>query len=433
MAFNVKFYQGTQEAYDALETKEPQSFYLVDNGNLYLGALKLSNDAEVKEILLQLSQNAIIVEDLRKQVAEIKAGLQGGGEGGSGSGSTGSGDISELEEAIENLQIAIGTHNEQFDEYKASMQLMYSTLDDKVTIFGKTLSQLDTTMKQNKVELETNITNLNTLLTGAQADIGALAEKQNEHDIKINTLTSQNGVALSQLSSVDTKVNILIGEDSQLSVRQIAGLEVAKIVAEADEKFDTLKEIADWIINDTAGVSGINIRIAASEKEISQLKQNIASLETRIKANEDAIAEINNGTSGILVIAKAYADSAANSAQSKAESTAAQALQNHKAENDAAFSQMNSAIEALQKAIIDGGGSGSGGGTSADIIEDMIDSAIIQLELGTASKADVEDFDAAGSASAALTQAKAYSDANKTEVLTYIDSALAWGHIPTGF
>lgn len=56
-------------------------------------------------------------------------------------------------------------------------------------------------------------------------------------------------------------LNTLIGEDSDKSVRDIAANEVAKIVADADESYDTLKEISDWIKNHPEDVSEINSEI----------------------------------------------------------------------------------------------------------------------------------------------------------------------------
>lgn len=50
-------------------------------------------------------------------------------------------------------------------------------------------------------------------------------------------------------------VTTLVGEDTGKSVRTISSEEVAKIVAGADESYNTLKEIADWILNDTTGAA----------------------------------------------------------------------------------------------------------------------------------------------------------------------------------
>lgn len=106
----------------------------------------------------------------------------------------------------------------------------------------------------------------------------------------------------------------LIGLDSGLTIRNIATEEVAKIVASADTSFDTLKEIADWIKNDTTGsaqmAEDINIlkTISADTRlnvleavnandRILELEAKVATLENAIKALEEKIKNIeNNGT-----------------------------------------------------------------------------------------------------------------------------------------
>lgn len=66
-------------------------------------------------------------------------------------------------------------------------------------------------------------------------------------------------------------LDVLTGSDANKSVREIAAMEVAKVVAGADASFDTLKEIADWITNDTTGAAKMandvsSLRVALGEK-----------------------------------------------------------------------------------------------------------------------------------------------------------------------
>ena len=61
------------------------------------------------------------------------------------------------------------------------------------------------------------------------------------------------------VKSVSDKVDLLIGEDSDKNIRTIANeeaaIEVAKIVADAPDSFNTLKEIADYIATDTTNAA----------------------------------------------------------------------------------------------------------------------------------------------------------------------------------
>lgn len=61
--------------------------------------------------------------------------------------------------------------------------------------------------------------------------------------------------AQSDLTTVSGKVDTLVGSDTGKSVRTVSAEEVAKVVAGASTSFDTLKEIADWIENDTTGAA----------------------------------------------------------------------------------------------------------------------------------------------------------------------------------
>lgn len=79
-------------------------------------------------------------------------------------------------------------------------------------------------------------------------------------------------------SALETKVSTLIGTDTNKSVRGIAAEEVATIVAGADQSYDTLKEISDWIIGHPNDVTEIN-------SEITTIKELIGYSE-RVEENE---------------------------------------------------------------------------------------------------------------------------------------------------
>lgn len=153
-------------------------------------------------------------------------------------------------------------------------------------------------------------------------------------------------------TAVADTLNTLIGEDTGKTVRAISAEEVAKIVANADESFDTLKEIADWIMNDTTGAAKMAndiqtlfaevgkkaegeqgatglykliadevVRATGAENALSgrldtiegegvgSIKKAVKDLEDgQVKTNKEAIEAINNESTGILKKAKDYAD-----------------------------------------------------------------------------------------------------------------------------
>ena len=76
----------------------------------------------------------------------------------------------------------------------------------------------------------------------------------------------------SDLQTIGGKVDVLIGSvqgDGSKSARAIAAEEVAKVVANADTDFDTLKEIADWITNDTTGAAKMANDISALKTKLT--------------------------------------------------------------------------------------------------------------------------------------------------------------------
>lgn len=94
-------------------------------------------------------------------------------------------------------------------------------------------------------------------------------------------------------SGLVKKVNTLVGTDADKSVRTISAEEVAKVVANAPEDFDTLKEIADWIANDTTDAAKMANDIAALKTTVgddeSGLVKKVNDNTYNISTNADAI------------------------------------------------------------------------------------------------------------------------------------------------
>lgn len=104
-----------------------------------------------------------------------------------------------------------------------------------------------TTLAQLKVAFQA----AKTYIDGQIGGLGTMAGKSEVayDDLAAALKTLIDGKAAQ--ATVDT----LVGEDTGKSVRTISSEEVAKIVAGADKSYDTLKEIADWILSDTTGAA----------------------------------------------------------------------------------------------------------------------------------------------------------------------------------
>lgn len=215
-----------------------------------------------------------------------------------------------------------------------------------------------------------------------QGKVDAL-EKGTYDDTAVRELIAGNATEIAKNKAAHeanaAAIEVLNGDgDGSVSkiATTIAATKVAEIVAGADADFDTLKEIADWILNDTTGAADMANKIAAltalvgNESVATQianaieaedldkyaLASDLTDLVNRVKALEDAgymdaVAvnaaieskitalkldesyDAKGAAAAAEVNAKAYADSLA--ANYDAKGAAAQALVDAKAHSDA--------------------------------------------------------------------------------------------------
>lgn len=128
----------------------------------------------------------------------------------------------------------------------------------------------------------------------------------------VNTLSGQ-------VTSLGRQVTTIIGSDADLSMRDIAHDEVTtavtNLVAGADPAFDTLKEIADWILGNGDNLATGGVDAADLIKDVSDLKallntngtglvNRVENLETKASANANSIDNlvkvIGNENNGLI-------------------------------------------------------------------------------------------------------------------------------------
>ena len=94
-----------------------------------------------------------------------------------------------------------------------------------------------------------------------------------------------------RVEAAEGAIDVLKGE-GEGSVKKSVADAIAGVIASAPEDFDTLKEVADWIANDTTGAAAmqnavsVNATAIANEKSRAELAE--SGLDTRIKAIEEA-------------------------------------------------------------------------------------------------------------------------------------------------
>ena len=182
-----------------------------------------------------------------------------------------------------------------------------------------------------------------------------------------------------------------------------AAAKVAEIVANADADFDTLKEIADWILNDTTGAADMANDIAALQGLVGN------------KAVATQIAE---------AISAEGLDKFALAADLTALANRVKALEDAGYQNaEAVAAAIDAKITALDLAnSYDAKGAAAAAETAAKAHADGIDAAL-KARLVVLEAIDHSKFEAAGAAAQALADAKAYTDAEIAGHVTALSTA----------
>ena len=256
-----------------------------------------------------------------------------------------------------------------------------------------------------------------------------------------------NGLNLAETyakKEVESTISTLVGKDTGKSVRSVSAEEVAKIVNSADTRYDTLKEIADWIISDTTGsaqmandISALkaisagtrlvkleNVSHSHSNKDLldtyTQTESDLADAVTKRHAHTNK--DVLDGITDVKVAAwdaaeanaSAYTDAAivaldlANTYEAKG--AAADAFASAKTYTDGLDTAMGTRVSALEgdihthdnKTVLD------------DITTVKVaawDAAEANAKKDAADKYQVKgNYETAGAAAQALIDAKAYTD-----------------------
>lgn len=237
LANYVKFRRGTPDSYTALTVKDPDSLYFISEQNALQGVLYLGD----------------------KLIS------------GSISASTSLNDLSD---------VLLGNN------VSANSLLIYDGTQQKWV--NKPFSEIFNEITGSLIEME-----------GARSDRDGLAGivpqplagDQNKFlrgDATWAVINEITPAQVQELSQLRTDVDTLIDNDANMSVREIAAEEVAKIVADAPGNLDTLKEIADWIADHPTSYTEINNRLTTLETGVGDLEDEIAALH----ATDTAIQEI---------------------------------------------------------------------------------------------------------------------------------------------
>lgn len=243
-----------------------------------------------------------------------------------------------------------------------------------------------------------------TRLDSAEAKIAAL-EAGTYDDTELRGLINNNKAAHEANTAAIEVLNGAADVAGSVAntANAAAAAKVAEIVANADTNFDTLKEIADWILNDTTGAADMANDIAALQGLVGD------------KAVATQIAE---------AISAEGLDKYALAADLTALAGRVKVLEDAGYQNaDAVAAAIDAKIAALDLAnAYDAKGAAAAAETAAKAHADSLNTAM-NARVVVLEAIDHSKFEAAGAAAQALVDAKAYTDAEIAGHVTALSEA----------
>ena len=283
------------------------------------------------------------------------------------------------------------------------------------TRIAEEVAKVDAKAADNAADIKAH----GTRLDAAEKAIEAL-EAGTYDDTEIRDLITANDTAIKANAAAITTLNS--GADVAGSVANTANAaaaaKVAEIVADADADFDTLKEIADWILNDTTGAANMANDIAALEAkmvgvDVTVVASIASAIDAALKVDGADKYALASDLNALAVRVKALEDAGYQNAE-----------------------QVGSAIDAKIAALdlanaYDAKGAASAAEAAAKAHADGLNSAM-NARVQVLEAVDHTKFEAAGAAATALADAKAYTDTevakiqalSKDEILAAINSAI---------
>ena len=134
---------------------------------------------------------------------------------------------------------------------QAGVGVLWSRITDE-------LENKQTAIDDVKTKAETNAEKITTL----EGKVDTL-EKNQYDDTEVRGLISTNSGNIATNAAAIATLNGDANTEGSVSKKVAEG--IASIVAGADASFDTLKEIADWIVNDTTGAASMANKISVLE------------------------------------------------------------------------------------------------------------------------------------------------------------------------
>jgi hypothetical protein len=274
----VKFLRGTPNAYKNLAEKDSNTLYFISEKDASTGVLYLGNTMLIGG---EVNTTDLKLEDLQNVL--IDAGVSAG-----------------------NILTFNGTNwvNSTLDEMFAVMQGA-SELADGVAglVPAPKANEHNLFLKGDGTWADTGVAALNEEVQDLKTVVGIPASDENEATglfAKLEEKANKEDVV-----DLKGKVDVLIGEDVDKSVKEIAlaTLSEALIPENAKESLNTLEELAAWIQAHPEDASEMSIAIKLNTSEIerldSELKGLVKDFDEIAKAQQANLEKINKNISDI--------------------------------------------------------------------------------------------------------------------------------------
>lgn len=168
-------------------------------------------------------------------------------------------------ERVNGLETAKGEHD---GKLSALETVVTETIPGQIEALEGADEALEARVKAN----EDKLAGVDVVKTYVDTTVGVVSEALAEETTRATGKEGElAGAIATEKGRIDTLIGAVEGDDAK-SVRGIASEEVAKIVANADADYDTLKEIADWILAHPESVSALNSAISKNAEGIAANK-----------------------------------------------------------------------------------------------------------------------------------------------------------------
>lgn len=160
--------------------------------------------------------------------------------------------------------------------------------EDGMTIVDSGMALTNVAKKSDVEAMQTSIDQTSAAVDALKALVSTIPEGYEAKTIveyikEVTDAIAANGyddTALQKkVTDLQNEINTLKGEATvEGSVKKTVVDEIAKIIADAPESFDTLKEISDWISNHETDAAGMNSKIQANTTAIDVLEAFVGTL-----------------------------------------------------------------------------------------------------------------------------------------------------------